>query len=493
MKKKRRGQPDAKSAMPARRSPAMIWADRCMVAPSPELREWIKQELESHRTTSSSLMATMLRAQPRIPIGMNDGLIYPGDTFPLGTAALTVRRAAAARAPLRGLTRVVVVLVQSSDRSFTQGNQHYEDMFFSTGVLPNGSVKEYYREVTNGLVDIVGEVVGPYTLGRAMAEYANGASGTGETEPNARTMARDAAEAANPDIDFRLYDNDHDGYVDAFIVLHAGPGAETTGDVGHIWSHKWVLSGGAYNADGTNIYAYLTVPEDAKIGVCCHELGHLLFGFPDLYDTDYSSEGVGNWCLMGGGSWLGGGEVPAHPSAWCKLQQGWVTVVDPRHESGLQIEDVKAARMVYRLWKDASPGQEYFLIENRQKTGYDRHLPSGGLLVWHVDDAIPGNTNEVHPRVALVQADGRRDLENGSNRGDAGDPFPGSSHVTAFAPTTTPGSNSYSGQDTCVQVENIGVPGPIMTADVATVCAVEPQGCWHMLTSLFRGLFGQEG
>jgi len=475
-----------------RRSASMVWPDCCMVAPSPELRERIKQELETLRSTSSSLMATMLRAQPRVPIGMNDGLIYPGVSFPLGTAALAVSRAAAERAPLRGLIRVVVVLVQFSDRAFAQNNQHYEDMFFSNGVLPNGSVKEYFEEVTNGLVEIAGEVIGPYTLPRTMAEYANGASGIGETEPNARSMARDAAQAANPDVDFRLYDNDIDGFVDAFIVLHAGPGAETTGNAGHIWSHKWVLSGGAYNADGTNIYAYLTVPEEARIGVCCHELGHLLFGFPDLYDTDYSSEGVGNWCLMGGGSWLGGGEVPAHPSAWCKVQQGWVTVADPRRQSGQQIQDVKVGREVLRLWGDASPGQEYFLIENRQKTGYDRHIPGDGLLVWHVDDAIPTNSNEVHPKVALVQSDGNRDLENGNNRGDAGDPFPGSSSVTAFASATTPGSNSYAGQDTCVQVENISVSGPIMTADLTTVCAVEGQGCWQMLTSFIRGLFGQQ-
>ena len=72
----------------------------------------------------------------------------------------------------------------------------------------------------------------------------------------------------------------------------------------------------------TKIYAYLTVPEDCRIGVCAHELGHLLFGFPDLYDTDYTSEGVGNWCLMGGGSWNGGGDIPAHPSAWCKVEPG---------------------------------------------------------------------------------------------------------------------------------------------------------------------------
>lgn len=464
--------------------------DRCLVAPSPELRERLRTEFSGLVSSSSSMMSMMLRVQPDVPIGMNDGLIYPGDTFPLATSAFSVRRAAAERAPLRGALRVIVVLVEFSDRPMGESQGHYEDLFFSTGVLANGSVKEYFSEVTHGLVDIVGEVIGPYVLPRSLEDYANDASGTGLAQPNARTMARDAAEAADPDVDFSLYDNDGDGFVDAFIVLHAGPGAESTGDTGHIWSHKWVLAGGAYDADGTNIYAYLTVPENAKIGVCCHELGHLLFGFPDLYDTDYSSEGVGNWCLMGGGSWLGGGEVPAHPSAWCKLQQGWVSAASPEHAINLQLEDVKTSHKVFRLWRDASPGQEYYLVENRQKSQYDRELPGQGLLVWHVDDSIPDNSNEIHPKVALVQADGRQDLENGNNRGDASDPFPGTSNVTAFTEETDPSSLAYSGQDTCVRLENISPSGPVMSADMATRCQVPSESWWERLLRWLQSLFG---
>ena len=141
-----------------------------------------------------------------------------------------------------------------------------------------------------------------------------------------------------------------------------------------------MLSGGEYVADTTKIYAYLTVPEDARIGVCAHELGHLLFGFPDLYDTDNTSEGIGNWCLMAGGSWNGGGDIPAHASAWCKAQQGWVTVQNVTTNGLLTIADVKDSHTVYRLWKDGAAGQEYFLVENRQKSGYDAHLPGDGLL-----------------------------------------------------------------------------------------------------------------
>ncbi len=473
--------------------------ERCLVAPSPELREQIKRELESFRTTSGSLVGNFLRVQPRVPIGMNDGLIRPGNEFPLGTAAMTISQAAADRAPLRGTTRVVVVLVDFEDQVMVKSKQHFEELFFSTGVLPNGSVKEYFTEATNGMIDIVGEVAGPFRMPRKLSEYANGQSGTGAIEPNARTMAKDAAIAADPTINFSQYDNDGDSFVDAFVVVHAGAGAEQTGSGNDIWSHKWVLAGGAFNADGAKIYAYLTVPEGARIGVCCHELGHLLFGFPDLYDTDYSSEGVGNWCLMGGGSWLGGGDVPAHPSAWCKAQQGWVTIVQPDN-GPLDIEDVKTGKKVYRLWKNKSASQEYYLVENRQKSLYDRFLPGDGLLVWHIDDAIANNSNEIHPKVALVQADGRKDLENGNNRGDAGDPYPGSANNRNFDSTSTPHSKSYSGLDTCVKIRVLGNSGPTISAEVQAVCedgggsngnGDNNKGCLPALMQAFFGLFNR--
>ena len=450
--------------------------DRCLIAPSPRLRKRLKQEIAELRNATSGVMINMLRVREARAPGMNDGLIYPGDTFPLGTPVRVVREAAIARAPVAGTLRVVVVLVQFSDKALTQTREHFEELFFSTGALPNGSVREYYREVTDNLVDIVGEVVGPYTLPKRLVEYTNGASGTGLMQPNARTMALDTAQASNADVDFSIYDNDQDGFVDAFIVVHAGKGAENTGSVNDLWSHKWVLPNGSFDADGTKIYAYLTVPEDSKIGVCCHELGHLLFGFPDLYDTDYSSEGVGSWCVMGGGSWNGNGEIPAHPSAWCKANQGWVSVVTPTNNGVHIIPDVKTDRKVYKLWKGGGIGNEYFLLENRRRTLYDRLLPGEGLLIWHVDDSIPSNTDENHPKVALVQADAKSDLEKGNNRGDGGDPYPGNSNNSSFSATSTPNSNSYAHMDTCVAVTEISISGADISARLVVTCPGEGGG-----------------
>lgn len=449
-----------------------VWSDFCAVAPSPELREKLKTELTKARGKTGGVLSSAmgLSRGPR-PLGFDDGVIIPPNQFPLGTPLRSIRSAAAERAPLRGTLRVIVVLVEFSDHTFGSTAAHFNDLFFSTSVMPHGSVKEYYRDVSGGLIDIAGEVVGPFTLPQTLAWYANGNFGTGHPSGVARAniMAQDAATAANPSVNFSTYDNDGNGFVDAFIVVHAGSGGEETGNSDDIWSHKWTLPS-AMAVDGKQIFAYLTIPQDAKLGVCAHELGHLLFGFPDLYDTDNTSEGIGNWCLMAAGSWNGGGDIPAHPSAWCKANQGWISVNNVTGSSTLSIPDVKTARSVHRLWQSGAGGNEYLLLENRQRVGFDAGLPGDGLLIWHIDEAQPGNTDENHYKVGLIQADNKRDMELDHNRGDAGDPYPGSTGNSAFSGSTAPSSNSYAGQATCVSVTQISASGATMTARVAVTC-----------------------
>lgn len=451
----------------ARRGAVAVWSDFCAVAPSPELKEQLKSELTRLRSDGTPLAANVaLSRQPR-PLGFDDGVIFPPELFPLGTSRRSIAAAALERAPLRGTVRVIIVLVEYSDKQMTQNANHFRELFFSTGILPRGSVKEYFTEVSSGLVDLTGEVVGPFQLPQTLAWYANNNFGIGRPtgEARANVMADDAAAAADPTVNFSLYDNDGNGFVDAFIVVHAGRGGEQTGNSGDIWSHKWTLPS-ARSADGKQIFAYLTIPEDSRIGVCAHELGHLLFGFPDLYDTDDTSEGVGNWCLMGGGSWNGGGDIPAHPSAWCKVQQGWASTTNVTVAGTISIPDVKVSRNVHRLWTNGTTGPEYFLLENRQRTGFDEGLPGDGLLIWHVDETMPTNTDETHYKVGLVQADNQRNLELDQNRGDPGDPYPGSKNNTALTGSSSPSSNSYSSQPTLVSVTNISASAATMTATV---------------------------
>ena len=203
----------------------------CAVAPSPQLRERMREQLGNLRENAD--LPLSLAREPRLP-GFNDGTILPPSSFPAGTPLSTVRNAAADRAPLRGTLRVIVVLVDFTDKRVRAAAARFEDLFFSTGHMPTGSVTEYYQDVTGGLIDIAGEVVGPFTMPQTLAWYANGNYGIGKPsgEPRANILAEDAAKAADPSVDFGPYDNDGNGYVDAFIVVHAGAGGEETGQPG---------------------------------------------------------------------------------------------------------------------------------------------------------------------------------------------------------------------------------------------------------------------
>jgi immune inhibitor A len=302
---------------------------------------------------------------------------------------------------------VIVVLVNFKNKAMDKAApQYFRDLFFSQKKIQTGSVTEYFTDVSGSKISITGDVVGPFELPQTVEFYANGGHGIKgpalRGEPNARTMANDtvsAVEAAG--IDLKKYDNKGraDGYVDAFIIVHAGRGGEETLNVNDIWSCKWILPGDEPRDVGktkTRVYPFLTIPEDAKLGVCAHEIGHLVFGWPDLYDVSGKSRGIGAWCLMSGGSWgaVGNGALgttPCHPSAWCKLDQGWVDALVDAADNHIFLNDVKvnvsntrnANRFgyVHKLWSNGqATGNEYFLVENRTKSGYDSSLPGEGLL-----------------------------------------------------------------------------------------------------------------
>jgi immune inhibitor A len=261
-------------------------------------------------------------------------------------------------------------------------------------------------------------------------------------------------------VDFSHFDADADGFVDGLIVVHAGPAAEEETDTAQrrrlIWSHKSTLPS-AVTLDGVQLYAFTLQAEEGRVGVFCHEFGHFL-GLPDLYDTTGRSEGAGDWCLMGTGSWGGGGDAPVDMSAWCRARLGWVP---PRAVGGNEVPvgllPAHRDRGIVRLGLRGASPSEYYLLESRQRDGLDAALPGEGLLIWHIDEAAWWeNRRPTHYMVGLVEADNARELERGFNRGDAGDPYPGTSRSTRFGPETSPSSSSFGRESSGVTVERIG-------------------------------------
>jgi immune inhibitor A len=354
--------------------------------------------------------------------------------------------------PARAITgklRIKVLLVDFSDRAGVTPAKHYEDLLFSKGKYPSGSLYDYYKEVTLGKVEIVGTVHGWLRMPQPYSYYTNKNSGTKESDypNNAQRLAEDAVhEAINQNVPFEAdLDKLGQGIITALFVIHAGRGAEempneTSGD--HIWSHKWNMVNPVNITPNLQASIYLTVPHNCKLGVCAHELGHLAFQWEDFYDPDYEENGTewdgsGIWDLMAGGSWNNAGQTPAHPAGLHKMQHGWITVEKIKASKTITIKPftAKTAKVV-KISSAAFKPSQYLLLENRARKGFDFHLPGEGLLVWRVDERYDQNGVQ-SPALLLIQADGKHNLEDPEdwNEGDAGDPFPGKSKTVKLAET----------------------------------------------------------
>ncbi len=387
--------------------------------------------------------------------------------------------------------KALVVLLDFSDNLAGQisggdpSKAHYQELLDSLGAYPTGSMRDYYLEQSYGAFDFGsdvpdgtgGAIASWYRAPQTYAYYVDGQYGHGTYPRNVQKMAEDAAALADPDVDYSQYDGDGDGYVDAFAVIHAGEDAALTGDPNMLWSHKWEIPGGGYlSAEGVRVRYYMTVAENCTVAVPCHEFGHI-FGLPDLYDVDDEasgerSAGIGSWSLMSD-CWLGNprGSRPPHLDIWCKTELGWVTPIQPTEDVyGASLPPIETDPVAYRLYTNGQDSDEYWLVTNRQKLGFDDYLPGAGLLIWHIDTTVSNNRDQNHRMVDLEQADGLYELNAvPGNPGDTGDPWPGSTNSRNFTNSTVPNSLTYDGRDVFVRVVNISDSADTMTADLLPV------------------------
>ena len=383
--------------------------------------------------------------------------------------------------------RVIIILVDFTDQPYTGGYvaampAQFDSLLFSENHLNStGSMTEFFLENSYGKFFIQGDVFGWFRMPQTYAYYVDNQRGFGYFPRNAQGLARDAALAADPTVDFSLYDSYGpsgfpDDQVDGLFIVHSGAGYEESGRDTDIHSHQWFLGENAVILDGVTVDTYSCEPEErintrsiTDIGVFCHEYGHVI-GFPDFYDVDYdppTSDGLGVWSLMASGSWNNSGRTPAQMDAWCKAYAGFITPIEvTANKLGVEIPQTESEPLAYRLWADGQPGPEYFLVENRQNVGFDVMLPGHGLLIYHVDDTRWGNIDVYHYHVALEQADGDYGLEFRTGDGDAGDPYPGASLVRSFDDLSDPNSRSYGGETTQVSVWNISNSDSLMTANL---------------------------
>lgn len=188
----------------------------------------------------------------------------------------------------------------------------------------------------------------------------------------------------------------------------------------------------------------------AMIGIHCHEIGHSIFGFYDLYTSPHN---ISHWSLMGLGDKNSNyGACPAPINPLFRQDEGWIA-----HQTITSNESDKSIDYNYtspNVFKRELSSSEYFLIENRyrQSHTFDERLPNDGILIWHINGWI----------IDIEEADNDDDLYVGND----GDCFPGTIDNRNFNDFTTPNSKTSTSSNSQFIVNNISNSGINMKADV---------------------------
>jgi M6 family metalloprotease-like protein len=265
----------------------------------------------------------------------------------------------------------------------------------------------------------------------------------------------------NNGFDFSPLTADNQGFIYATNVYYSGP--VTNKWAKGLWPHSHHLAAPVLLAVGKSAfdYQFTGMGFELELGTFCHENGHMLCDYPDLYDLGYESSGVGGYCLMCAGNNVNE-KNPIPINAYLKRTSGWARTVTVL-EHGRQVT-LNAGTNDFAIFSRG--GREYFLIENRTKTGRDASLPDEGLVIWHVDED-GNNSNEQmsansHYELSLEQADGLFQLERQRYyNGDSNDLYAGA--AARFADNTMPDSKWWNGTASNLSIDQISAAGASMT------------------------------
>ena len=346
----------------------------------------------------------------------------------------------------KGVKKGLVVLVDFKNKKFADGHdlEYYKNVINGKDFTDEaegyvGSVRDYFLAQSNGQFELDFDVVGPVTMSKNYGYYGN--DGAYQKDEKVYEMIKEACDGIKDQVNLKNYDWDGDGEADQVFFLYAGLGQASGGSAGTIWPHEselryWPCGVLSYPTGKINTYACANElqPEtqgssryiSAGIGTICHEFSHCL-GFADMYDTTGGGGyGMSVFDVMDQGSYNGNGFVPCNYTAFERIYAGWVEpieLIDPATVKDMKsVSDYGRPFIMYN-YKNTN---EYFLLENRQNTGWDKGLyGSNGLLIVHVN-YVPSRwaNNSVNSSAEKIQcctvvnADGSRENTQYSLQGD---------------------------------------------------------------------------
>jgi M6 family metalloprotease-like protein len=327
-----------------------------------------------------------------------------------------------------------------------------------TGYGNNGSVKKFFKDNSNNLLTYTNIVTAYVRIPNTLhpKSYYNDTSQDCGNQANLliadaitimKALPNYASQIAPA---FSNLTRDASGYVTACNVFYAG-GNGGVWSYG-LWPHSWSL----YNVGqqtlvpGVILYDYqiTDIGDTLELGTFCHENGHMLCGYPDIYDYGYDSVGgAGMFCLMDYG---GSGANPVQICAYLKRASGWATTVELTSTSNLTASVMSSGSGFNRFYRFAKPGvaTEYYLVENRHKAGRDAGIPASGVAVWHIDElgdkdnqSLAYNATHANYEVTLMQADHLWHFQNNVNSGDTNDLYYSGNSSSGYANQFNDGSS----------------------------------------------------
>lgn len=316
----------------------------------------------------------------------------------------------------------------------------------------NGSVFDYFRDVSNGQMLYTNVVTTFITASNNKSYYDRG-----EGYNYVQELLTDVlGKLKNQGIDMSQITLSNNRVL-ALNVFYAG--SANAGWANGLWPHAGTYQGRAtINGIGFSKYQLASLGSSPQLGTFVHENGHMLMSWPDLYSYEDHSNGVGNWCVMNS---INPATNPQQPNPYFRNLAGWISVTNITGRArGTVYTHTANSHSAYTYIRNS---KEFYFIEARKREGRSSGLPGDGLLVWHVHtDGRNTDPRKGFPLVALVQADGKRDLEKMTNNGDAGDPFR-TNYNTRFNKSTIPASIWHDAVSTGIDLAEISSNGPEMT------------------------------
>lgn len=340
----------------------------------------------------------------------------------------------------KGVKKGLVVLVDFKNKKFADGHdlEYYKNVINGKDFTDEeegyvGSVRDYFLAQSNGQFELDFDVVGPVTMSNNYGYY--GYDSSYQKDEKVYEMIKEASDAIQDQVNLKDYDWDGDGEADQVFFLYAGLGQASGGSASTIWPHEselryWPCGVLSYPTGKINTYACANElqPEtqgssryiSAGIGTICHEFSHCL-GFADMYDTSGGGGyGMSVFDVMDQGSYNGNGFVPCNYTAFERIYAGWVEPIEL--DSPATVKDMKSVSDYGRpfIMYNYKNTNEYFLMENRQNTGWDEGLyGSNGLLIVHVNyvpsrwanNSVNASTQKIQC-CTVVNADGSREISN---------------------------------------------------------------------------------